>query len=130
MKNRKYIKPFLFMMGAVFLLYFYRCPFRYILGIPCPGCGMTRALYAMVRFRFADAWRYHPLVYLIYPAAVAALMEMSGIHRFTARTRKMACCGMAVLFVVVYIIRISMGADVLCVNPEEGMLLRLWNWIV
>lgn len=39
------------------------CPFYRIFGIICPGCGMTRALFACLRLDFAAAWHYHPMVF-------------------------------------------------------------------
>ena len=41
-------------------------------GIPCPGCGMTRALIAAAQLRFAEAFAWHgmfwsvPLLYLCF----------------------------------------------------------------
>ena len=37
------------------------CPFRRVLGIPCPACGMTRSLGALLRLDFAASFAYHPL---------------------------------------------------------------------
>ena len=37
------------------------CPFRNLTGIPCPGCGMSRAWFAFLRLELADAFRYHPM---------------------------------------------------------------------
>lgn len=37
------------------------CPIRFVLGIPCPGCGITRALFSAVSFDFGMAFAYHPL---------------------------------------------------------------------
>ena len=37
------------------------CPILYVIGIPCPGCGMTRAVLACLRLDFAAAFRYHPM---------------------------------------------------------------------
>ena len=39
------------------------CVFLYFLGVPCPGCGMTRALRSVLRFEFLQAFRYNPLIY-------------------------------------------------------------------
>ncbi len=37
------------------------CPLRALAGIPCPGCGLTRALVAALRGDLAASLRFHPL---------------------------------------------------------------------
>lgn len=32
-------------------------------GLPCPGCGMTRALFLVLRGSFQKAWELQPLIY-------------------------------------------------------------------
>lgn len=39
------------------------CVFLTLFGIPCPGCGMSRAVAALFRLDFVSAWNYHPLVF-------------------------------------------------------------------
>ena len=63
--KRNIIKTAEYAAIAVFVLFFYRCPFKLITGIDCPGCGMTRAFKATVRLDFASAFEYHPLFWLI-----------------------------------------------------------------
>lgn len=38
----------------------WQCPFRRYAGFDCIGCGSTRALDALLRFRFLEAFRYNP----------------------------------------------------------------------
>lgn len=51
----------------VFLMYNLgvRCLFRMGLGIPCPGCGMTRALVSLLRLDLPGAFDYHPMVFFL-----------------------------------------------------------------
>ena len=48
------------------------CFFLSFTGIPCLGCGMTRAVLAAVQFRFGEAFSYHymvwslPVLYLLF----------------------------------------------------------------
>ncbi len=45
------------------------CIFRYFFKIPCPGCGMTHAVVALLHLDFRAAFSYHPMVFslpLIY----------------------------------------------------------------
>lgn len=37
------------------------CPFHFLTGMICPGCGMGRAIIAAMRGQFAASWAFHPL---------------------------------------------------------------------
>lgn len=41
------------------------CPIQQLFGIPCPGCGMTTALYYFVQGRFQEAYFFNPAFYLL-----------------------------------------------------------------
>ena len=58
------------------------CVFLHFLGIPCPGCGMTRALLALLRLDFAAAFAYHPLIFAMPYVFCYVFLPMEGrIHR-------------------------------------------------
>ena len=46
------------------------CPIRFLTGLPCPGCGMTRALLCGLRLDLAGAFEHHmmfwslPIIFL------------------------------------------------------------------
>ena len=40
---------------------FWQCPFKAIFGVPCPTCGTTRALVALLKGNFGDAFHINPL---------------------------------------------------------------------
>lgn len=46
-----------FLVGTV-------CPIAYFFGVPCPGCGMTRASFALLRGDFRLAAQYNATIYL------------------------------------------------------------------
>ena len=46
------------------------CPLAGIFGIPCPGCGLTRASLAALRGDFGAALHFHPLVFWVAPVYV------------------------------------------------------------
>jgi hypothetical protein len=45
------------------------CPFRLLTGLPCPMCGMTRAVASLLRGNWQDALAFH----LLSPLALAAI---------------------------------------------------------
>jgi hypothetical protein len=48
------------------------CPFAALTGLPCPGCGLTRAALAMLRGDLGAALSLHPLSPLVVPLALGA----------------------------------------------------------
>ena len=56
----------------IFRLFHITCFFNSLFGIPCPGCGMTRAVTSAIRFDFISAFQYHamfwsiPVLYLYF----------------------------------------------------------------
>ena len=43
------------------------CLWKLLLGRPCPGCGMTRALSHLAHGHFALAWGYNKLIVVVFP---------------------------------------------------------------
>ena len=50
------------------------CPIKFITGISCAGCGMSRAWLSLLRGDVSAAFFYHPLFWLPVPAAVILLL--------------------------------------------------------
>ncbi|MCL1790869.1 MAG: DUF2752 domain-containing protein [Peptococcaceae bacterium] len=59
------------------------CPFLAATGVPCPGCGMTRACLAFFRLDFAQAFLYHPLfpAVLLFPIVLAIYLALRVRNR-------------------------------------------------
>jgi len=43
------------------------CFFRYLTGLPCPGCGLTRSFSCILHGEFARGYGYHPFGYVLLP---------------------------------------------------------------
>jgi hypothetical protein len=57
-------------------------------GIPCPGCGLTRATLTLLHGDVQGALRFHPLVLLISPLVAALLgVALLDLSRDPARPR-------------------------------------------
>lgn len=56
-----------------------QCLFHRFTGLDCPGCGMTRAAGALVHGRWAEAFRYNPVLMVLLPVlAMGGIWEMIG----------------------------------------------------
>ncbi len=52
------------------------CPLRAVTGIPCPSCGLTRALAHLERGHLAQALKFHPFSPLILLLAVVLFVVL------------------------------------------------------
>ena len=73
---------------------FVLCPFRAVTGLPCPGCGMTRAFCAIGHGDFTGALGYNVLAPFVYAAALllwahalATLLKLDPLRAALERLR-------------------------------------------
>ena len=52
------------------------CPLRAVTAIPCPSCGLTRALAHLERGHWAEAVRFHPFVLLVFLLVLALIIML------------------------------------------------------
>ena len=66
MKTRGYVFGFAVMAIVTVVLYVagIGCPIKFLTGISCPGCGMTRAWLSLLSLRPDLAFAYHPLYWM------------------------------------------------------------------
>jgi Protein of unknown function (DUF2752) len=55
------------------------------LGIPCPGCGLTRATFALISGDFAGATALQPLALVVCPLLAGALLYATARYVLTGR---------------------------------------------
>ncbi len=83
------------------------CIFYKVTGIPCPGCGSTRAYLAAAQFHFREAFQMHPLWPLTVPLLLVSIWKEG--NPFGKRKWNALFYGLvAVLYVGTYIIRMAL----------------------
>lgn len=93
------------------------CPLKTFTGISCAGCGMSRALSALIHFEFKEAFYYHPLIFIM-PALVPLFFFWEKIP---PQKQKLIVGIFITAFLFVYIIRlINQQDDVVDVNIKNG----------
>ncbi len=50
------------------------CPFKYLTGFECPGCGMTRAFISISQLKFYDALKYN---FISYPLIFSMVIYLT-----------------------------------------------------
>lgn len=116
------------LLTVILLIFFYTitgigCPIRFFFGIPCLGCGMTRAVLAASHMDFSAACQYHPLCFLL-PLWFVLFLKKTKINK---RFYQCFCGVMVLLFVIVYLLRLCDPADeIVKINIKNGMV---YQWV-
>ena len=53
------------------------CPTAALFGMPCPGCGLTRATLAALHGDFTRAFHFHPLFFIATPLYVGTITSVA-----------------------------------------------------
>lgn len=114
-------------VSGIILLVFYHCPFLYFFGIPCPGCGMTRALISAARLDFKAAFYYHPLFFVVIIAAVYMLLKLTGRVSVSKKAENNLLKAICILFITVYIIRVLAGSKIVSADFSHSVIYRIFN---
>ena len=85
----------------------YMCPFKFITGIPCPGCGMTRACLAVAKGDFPASFYYHPLWPVVVPTVLVELLNGFGLIKLPNKFNNIWLCIVGGLLLVCYIVRLA-----------------------
>lgn len=85
---KKKILIFICVMGIGICLYIFKpgiggiyppCPFYYLTGLYCPGCGSLRGIHSLLHGNIVKALGYNPLMVLSIPLIVFLLMTNANI---------------------------------------------------
>lgn len=86
------------------LLFHAVCPLIAFCGIPCPGCGISRATAYFLTGRWSQAWQMNPM---IFPIMLAAFYFGWNRYLLGRKTKgiKAIIAALFTLLVIVYIVR-------------------------
>lgn len=102
------------------------CPFRYIAGIPCPGCGMTRAWICLSRGDIDGAFFFHPLwSFPLFFAAIYIWLRPKDRRLYDILVKVMLG-----LFVCVYIVRLAAHSPVVEIDIANGLIHRVLSYLL
>lgn len=104
------------------------CPSKVLLGIPCPGCGISRALMSAIQLDFASAFEYNPL-WILVPVALIAITVLSVYDK--NRAVEIIVIVFFVIAIAIYIYRMIFTSDtVVAWDLKSGLIYRGIMWVV
>jgi cytochrome bd-type quinol oxidase subunit 2 len=122
-KARRFFISILVVLAILFFITDTNCLAEAIFGIPCPGCGLTRATFALLHLDFNTAFQMHPLFLLAYlDIVLIAYTVYTGKLSVFARNIFLIS---SVLFLGVYVYRmITMYPTIAPMKPNPHSLLN------
>ena len=113
-------------LAAYVLIFRGSCVIRLLTGIPCPGCGLSRAYLALLHGHVVEAFYYHPLFFVVAPFLLYMTFYDRLSPRVSRRTEAIVCVCLTAAFILVYIARMAWGdGSVLSVDLESGVIYRI-----
>lgn len=85
-KNTRLFLGSVALIGVLYLVVFYtkydpeqyaffpKCPFKYLTGYACAGCGSQRAVHHLLEGNYVQSFQYNPLLMLSIPYIIGGYM--------------------------------------------------------
>ena len=111
---------FIILLGLILIVYymfdptsqnliFWQCPFYWLTGWQCPGCGTQRALHSLLHGQFSAAFQYNQLVFSSIPYVMFGyiLERYRGGNKFCQKLWNIFFGKLAILVLVAIVISFS-----------------------
>lgn len=132
MKNHKNFYIIVISLLIVFVMSLfglYRCPSSYLFGIPCPTCGLTRALFSLLSFDIKKSFYYHALWPLFFIVLFLYVFYEFDIIRLSYKQRKLIFYFLVFIILTYYLIRIVCKSPITTFRFNESLIYKIYLYI-
>lgn len=81
------------------------CPFHLITGCDCPGCGMQRSVFSLLRGDLSASLDHHPAGLLVVAFVLILAIHLKVQHRYTRRALDVVLVAVVLISLVQYAVR-------------------------
>ena len=115
---------FLFALLVIFLsvIGIYRCPISFFFGIPCPLCGIVRAIVSVFHFDFKAAFYYHALWPIVVFGVPLYFLFIKNNKKITKKNKDIILIFVSILFLGYFIIRHITSSPIVHIDFSKSLL--------
>lgn len=131
-KNWKLLSIVVLVIVGVFLLSqfkLYYCPLKYIFGVPCVTCGMTRAIECVLRLDFAGAFKWHALWPFVSLAGVLLVLTETGFLKKIRKPVHFFVLIVAICGIIYLVCRLILGDDAIKIDFSQSLIYRIISYL-
>lgn len=131
MKKKEFTFIFLSIFALILLIIFgiYKCPIKYIFGLSCPICGLTRAFLSAFSLNFSMAFHYHLFWPIILLGLIIWALYKLKIIKLSKKTINISLCAFSIINLIYYFYRLFNGSEIVYFNFSESLIYKLISLI-
>jgi len=123
-KNNTYIIILILAIITLSFLGIYKCPIKYLFGIPCPTCGMTRAFYSIFSLDIKKAFYYHALWPIVIIGIIVFILYKFKIIKLKQKDIDLLIYLLIFLLLFYYIYRHITHSPIVKINIQNSLILK------
>lgn len=117
---------FLSVLLFVIIILFFNCPFKFIFGIPCPMCGITRAFFYALSFDLNQAFHFHILWPIVLIYIVLHILLEFKIIKINKKIIYIFLIVFAIINAIYYFYRLINGIDPVQFCFENSVIYKIY----
>lgn len=103
------------------------CPIKFLTGVSCAGCGMTRAFISLLKLDFSSAFYFHPLFFMPFVVLIIFLFRKYLPKWFL----KLSFIIILSSFIIVYFIRMFQPDNsIVSFEIKNGLIYKLLSLLM
>ena len=128
MKNQRItilVSVFVFIIFFLSMIGIYCCPIRYIFGLCCPTCGITRAVINVLQLNFSQAFYYHmfwPFFLIGFIIYILCEFEMIKISK---KKILLIACIFSFMNIIYYFYRLFGNSNVIYFDFTQSLIYKI-----
>ena len=121
---------FLFFILILIVLKQYQCPIKFVFGLSCPTCGITRAILSALQLDFTKAFSYHIFWPIVVVGLIAYTLYKLKILKVNRNLMIIILCIICTINLGYYFYRLFNNSEIVYFAFNESLIYKVFNFIV